>query len=224
MARDHARLFTSIWADPDFRRLKAAEQHAYFTVLSDSALTHCGTGILTVKRWVGQSAGMSEKALRRSLDVLEERRYLVNDWDTDEVLVRSLLRRDKVFRLPNVAKSAYTTWQSVHSARIRFEVLFEVHRIHEGPVADRSDKSFDDEYVGDWLREPLPKGLPEGFLEGFLEGSDKGSLEGFTQPIPKGFLARVRSARSLSITSSIPPDSASPPPKGWRHSGDREGS
>lgn len=220
MARDHARLFTSIWADPDFRRLKAPEQHAYFTVLSDSALTHCGTGILTVKRWVGQSAGMNEKALRRSLDVLEERRYLVNDWDTDEVLVRSLLRRDKVFRLPNVAKSAYTTWQSLHSARIRVEVLFEVHRIHEGPAADRTDKSFDPEYVGDWLHEPLPEGLPEGFLEGF----EKGSPDGFTQPIPKGFLARVRSARSLSITSSKAPDSANPPPKGWRNPAGQEAS
>ncbi|HEX7173503.1 MAG TPA: hypothetical protein VF365_12965 [Candidatus Limnocylindria bacterium] len=220
MARDHARLFTSIWADPDFRRLKAAEQHAYFTVLSDNALTHCGTGILTVKRWTGQSAGMTERAFRRSLDVLEEHRYLVNDWDTDEVLVRSLLRRDKVFRLPNVAKSAYTTWKSLHSPRVRAEVLFEVHRIHEGPASDRTDKSFDDEYVADWLQEPLPEGLPEGFLKGFEEGSP----DGFAQPIPKGFLARVHSARSIAITSSKAPDSATPPPKGWRPQSGQEAS
>src|SRR5438034_3537019 len=102
MARDHARILTRIWADADFRQLKATEQHAYFTVLSEPALTHCGTGPLTVKRWAKQSAGTSEKALRKALDVLSEQRYLVADWDTEEVLVRSLLRNDKIFKLPNV--------------------------------------------------------------------------------------------------------------------------
>jgi hypothetical protein len=206
MARDHARIFTSIWADKDFRTLKAEDQQTYFMVLSDSGLTHCGTGIITMKRWIGQSAGRTDRALHKSLDMLCERRYLVLDWATEEVLVRSMLRNDKVFRLPNVAKSAYASWKSVHSPIIRAEVLYEVHRVHEGPADERHDKTFDDEYVGRWLHEPFPEGLPEDFLNRY------------PNPLPKGLYARARaSAPSLSLSSSKAPESASPPPEGWRN-------
>jgi hypothetical protein len=180
MARDHARFLTRIWGDADWRKLAGAEQRAYFMLTSDPALTYCGVVPLTVKRWAGQASDTPERVLRKTLDGLHERRYIVIDHDTEEVLVRTLMRNDKVFRLPNVAKSAYASFASVHSPVLRAHVLVEVHRIAEGPAAEFHEKAFTDEGVGAWLREPFPEGLPEplekaisrGFGEGFAHAFD----------------------------------------------------
>lgn len=180
MARDHARLLTRVWADPDWRRLTGAEQRAYFMLTSDPSMTYCGVVPLTVRRWAGQASDTPERVLRRTLDGLHERRYLVIDQEADEALVRTLMRNDKVFRLPNVAKSAYASFASLRSSVLRAHVLIEVHRIAEGPASEFHEKTFTDEGVGAWLREPFPEGLPEplekavsqGFTEGFAHAFD----------------------------------------------------
>jgi hypothetical protein len=180
MARDYARILTRIWADPDFRTLAVTEQHAYLMVFSDPALTYCGAGPLTVKRWANQSAGGTVRKIQTAIEGLAARRYLIIDGDTDEIMVRSLMRNDQVFRLPNVAKSAYASWRAVQSPVIRAECLFEVHRVHDGPASEWHPRTFSDEGVAEWLKEPLPEGLPGGFLKRFPE------------PLPRGFEEGIR--------------------------------
>lgn len=181
MARDHARIFTRIWSDPDWRNLTAAEQRAYLMVFSDPALTYCGVAPLTVKRWAQQASDTPERQLRKVLEGLHERRYLVIDDDTEEVLVRSFMRRDKVFRLPNVAKAAYAAYESVHSPTLRAHALIEVHRIAEGPASDYHAKAFTDEYVGPWLAEPFPEGLPESLAKPIARGMTEGFRHAFRE-------------------------------------------
>lgn len=155
MARDHARLLTSIWSDPDWRGLTGAEQRAYLMVLSDPNLTYCGTTAITVKRWAQQASDTPERLLRKAFDSLAAKRYLVFDWDTEEVLVRALMRRDKVLCVPNVAKAAYASWRSVLSPVIRREVLVELHRIRHEPDAFRDTAIT---AVAGWFTEPMPEG------------------------------------------------------------------
>ncbi len=157
MARDHARLFTSIWSDPDWRSLTGDEQRAYMMVLSDPGLNYCGVTAITVKRWAQQASDTTEKTLRKAFAGLEAKRYLVFDWDTEEVLVRALLRRDKVLCVPNVAKSAFTSWRAVLSPRIRAAVLVELARIQDDPEAFRDAAVH---AVKEWFNEPVPEGLP----------------------------------------------------------------
>lgn len=198
MARDHARIFTSIWADKDFRATPAAAQRAFFLVVSDQSLTHVGVAPLLVRRWAQLAPDTDEQGMREALDILNERRFLVIDEATEEVLVRSLMRRDKVFKLPNVAKAAYSAWKGVHSPLLRAHALYEVHRIHEGPASDRNEKSFDPEYVGGWLREPFPEGFPDGSPE----PPGNGVRERFPEPWPKGFSRVYARAHSPSPSSS----------------------
>lgn len=175
MARDHARVLTRIWSDPEFRALTAGEQRTYLMVLSEQALSYAGVAPLTVRRWSQQATDTPEKVLRKHLDRLHDTRFLVVDHDSEEVLVRSFMRQDRVMRLPNVAKAARAAYLGVQSLVVRAHILIEVHRIHEGPAGDFHDKTFSPEYVGEWLTEPFPEGLPEpldkaiarGFAEGF---------------------------------------------------------
>src|SRR5690348_18489433 len=124
MPRDHARLYTRIWADTDFRALPAACQRAYFVVLSDPGLTHLGTAAMRVRRWASLACDTDPDEFRQSLDVLTMRRFLVVDELDEDVLVRSLMRNDQVFKLPNVAKSAYAAWRSLTSPRLRAHALY----------------------------------------------------------------------------------------------------
>lgn len=179
MARDHARIFTRIWSDPDWRTLTAAEQRAYWVVLTDPALTYCGVTAITVKRWAQQASDTPERLLRKTLDGLVERRYLVMDPDTEEVLVRSYMRGDRVMRLPNVAKSAYAAYGSLHSPVLRAHALIEVHRIAEGPKAEYHPKVWTEEYVGPWLDEPFPDGLPEPLEKAIAKGLAEGFRNAF---------------------------------------------
>jgi hypothetical protein len=180
MARDHARIVTRIWSG-DFRELTEAEQRLYLMVVSDGDLNHCGVGPLTIKRWVGQAANSTERGVRKTLDSLAAARYLVPDWDHEEILVRTLLRNDRVMRQPNVAISAYSSWQRIRSPLIRAHVLFEVHRIHEGPASEYHAKTFTAEGVGAWLGEPFPKGLLEGFPKPWPRGMANGSANGLAK-------------------------------------------
>lgn len=168
MARDHARILTRVWADADWRKLTAAEQRAYILVLSDPSLTYCGVTAITVKRWAQQAADTPERLLRKAFDGLAARRYLVFDWDTEEVLVRSYMRNDKVLTQPNVARAAWSAYRSVLSPAIRAALLVEVHRIckaHPDAYRDSAVAA-----VSEWFEEPLPdevgpEDLPEGWAQ-----------------------------------------------------------
>ncbi len=172
MARDHARVLTRIWGDPEWRALTGAEQRAYLLVLSDPALNYAGVTATTVRRWAGQASDTPERALRQALRGLEAQRFLVIDWDTEELLVRSFLRNDRVLTVPNVAKAAYSAWRGVVSQRIRAAVLVELHRIVVGPSECWRQPALD--AVKEWLAEPLPEGFGEGSAEGFRRGLPEG--------------------------------------------------
>ena len=42
MARDHARIQTAIWNDPDWRKLDQGAQHLYWMLASSPDLSYCG--------------------------------------------------------------------------------------------------------------------------------------------------------------------------------------
>lgn len=182
MARDHARVMTRIWNDPDFRALTGAEQRAYLVVLSEQALSYAGVAPLTVRRWSQQATDTPERVLRKNLDRLHDTRFLVIDHESEEVLVRSFMRQDRVMRLPNVAKAARAAYEGVQSQVLRAHILIEVHRIHEGPAIDFHDKTFSSGYVGDWLAEPFPEGLPEHLDKAIARGFAEGFRNAFREP------------------------------------------
>lgn len=130
MARKFARLLVSVWEDPDFVSLKAVEQHAYFAVLSSRDISWCGVAPLLPQRFASISSDMTPRKFASSLAALEERRFIVTDPNTAEILARSFVRHDDILRQPNVTKAMGRAFGLVRSDKLRANVIRELSRAH----------------------------------------------------------------------------------------------
>lgn len=119
MARSHGRVLATIWSDEEFRALPAAAQQLYMLLLSQPNLSHAGTISITVRRWAGMAADTTTESVLAALRVLSERRFVVVEWDTEELLIRTLIRNDNVFKQPKVLRAAKADAESVSSPKIR---------------------------------------------------------------------------------------------------------
>lgn len=131
MARSEARVFASIWKDEDFLALPPMAQRMYMFLLSQEDLTHCGVIPLRLPRWARKSAGLTVAQLEADLELLAAgpRPFIVTDEDTGELLVRSLIRHDGVWKQPNIMKSARESAALIESRIIRAVLLNELLRI-----------------------------------------------------------------------------------------------
>lgn len=139
MARSHARVFTVIWDDPDFLALTGLAQRCYMMLLSQPNLGHAGLLSTTFRRWTLLCADEDEERLRTAIAELTECRFIVVDERTEELLVRSLVRNDGVWKQPKVLAVAISEAASIRSALLRASAAEELARIDctELPPATR---------------------------------------------------------------------------------------
>lgn len=157
MARTEARILVSIWTDPDFRALSPNAQWAYVFLLSQPDLAHSGVLPLRVRRWAGAANGMTVTTLAESLRELERARFIIADRETEELMIRTFIRGDGVFRQPNLLRAARKHLAEVASPTLLSEIDVELRRCI--PLADDKAKA---ELVGmvDDLAQRLPKASP----------------------------------------------------------------
>lgn len=129
MARSEARLSVEIWSDPDFLALSPSAQRQYMFLLSQADLAHTGVIALRERRWSRSAAGLTAADVERDLKELEGARFVVIDWDAEELLVRSFMRGDKVYRQPQVLAVAATQLTLVSSLPLRVALRVELERI-----------------------------------------------------------------------------------------------
>lgn len=155
MARRYARVQGDIWIDNDWRALSRDAQWAYMLLLSQPQINNCGVLPLVTKRWSGFAAETDLDDIWAALAELEEARFVVCDRDTEEVLIRTFVRHDRVEDQPNVLKAARRQYGEVQSTRIR-----DVLRAENPHLFAESEP----------LAEDLPKGLREPLAEDLREG------------------------------------------------------
>lgn len=131
MARREARLLVEIWEDTDFLKLSPLAQRAYMFLLSQPDLAHTGVIPLRERRWAKKTSDLSADMLAGNLRELEDCRFLVVDWDAEEVLVRSFIRRDRVFKQPNVMRAAVDHVPLIESKAILRSLITEMDRIRQ---------------------------------------------------------------------------------------------
>lgn len=129
MARKEARIFTNIWDDEDFVAAHELEQRGYLFLVSQPDLEHSGVLPLRRSRWARKGPSLSGEDWDKLLISMERRKFVVVDWDTEEVLVRSLIRRDMVFKEPNVMRSAIKHVSTIESKTILLALAAEMCRI-----------------------------------------------------------------------------------------------
>lgn len=149
MARTHGRVFCSIWDDDDFLVLSPEAKNVYQALVSQKDLTHAGTIFLRAPLWA-ELLGYSIEVMEAALEELRTAHFVVIDRRTFELLVRSLIRRDGVYKQPNVYKSAIEHIYMVSSRAIRAVLLSELTRLDESAMNAESRKAH--HAVIDWLR------------------------------------------------------------------------
>lgn len=129
MARSHARILTDIWDDEDFLLCSANAQRLYLMLLSQPDLGHSGLLSITYRRWSGLAADTSEEAIQHGIKELAAARFVVVDEDTEELLIRSMVRNDGVWKQPKVLAVALTEASRMRSRRLRASFVKELERI-----------------------------------------------------------------------------------------------
>jgi hypothetical protein len=119
MARDHARVKTSIWDDPDFLELKMAEQHCYLALMSNKGLSYCGVIDWVPGRFAYLAADMSQAKFKAAVAGLVKARFVIVDEHTQELLLRTYVRHDGVLDRVNMGKATGSAIEHVVSARIK---------------------------------------------------------------------------------------------------------
>lgn len=133
MARDHARVLVSVWGDDDWRSLPATAQRIYILALSQPGLSYAGVTPYLPGRWANLAADTSAAAIRKGVATLVDRRYVVVDQDTEELLLRTFVRHDNVLRFPNVAVAMARAYRQIASPAIRSAFLIELHDLAQRP-------------------------------------------------------------------------------------------
>lgn len=205
MARSEARLVVSIWEDPDFLALSPTAQRMFMFLISQPDLAHDGVIPLRERRWSKKAAGLSVGQIQDDLLDLAAAHFIIVDEDTEELLIRSFIRRDKVYRQPNVLRAAGDHLATVSSPIIRSAVATELRRIQ----ADAED---------------IPEGS-KGVIDGMLAAVGNPSPNPSGNPSPKGsglrpgergVVTAVGSASPIPVprsTDPVPRDAASPRPR-----------
>jgi hypothetical protein len=131
VARSEARLLTEIWEDRDFLALTDSAQRLFMFLISQPDLAHSGVIALRERRWSRKSSDGNLAGIEKALTDLAAARFLVVDWDSEEILIRSLIRRDRIFKQPNVMRAAVDNVPLIESQLILRALCVEMERIRQ---------------------------------------------------------------------------------------------
>lgn len=148
----------SIWRDGDFRALPRTAQATYTQLLSQKELDRAGLLPLQITKWAKACNSMSVDELWADLKVLQAARFVCIDEDTDELLVRSYMRRSNVIKQPNLLKNALKCAGMAASDWLRHELAVELRRMGRKDtvvVADEIDPGEGFAMPSEWVSEPV---------------------------------------------------------------------
>jgi hypothetical protein len=217
MPRSEARISVDIWATgSDFTDLEPLTQWMYLFLLSQPDLTHAGVLALRERRWSQKAKGLTVATITQLLGQLQTRRFVVVDEDTEEVLIRSFIRRDKVYRQPNVLRAAFDQLQLISSPLLRRELAQELHRVQRLEMPEPSVPIVADMLAvlaDEGMTTPDPSGKGSGKGSAGESPGDEGSgnPSGMTTAHPPGERGTLRSYVTGS-PSPVPriPESSDP--------------
>jgi hypothetical protein len=161
---DYGKLLSRIWSDPEFTSLDARAQQLYCLLISYATRNYAGVLPLTLKRWAKSTRDATVDNITDALKALTAAKFVAVDWDTEELLIRTYIRNDEVYRQPNLMISARRSALQVESPALRWVLHDELLRL-----PDHKDPHKTEETANDLVR-GLQRTLPEGFGEGFHEG------------------------------------------------------
>lgn len=191
MARDFAQLRISVWTDPGWTSLTLEQQGFYTMLASQSTINLAGVLDFLPGRLARLAGGLSAKKVRSLVSSLEDAEMAFLDEDTEELLVRAVIRTNGAWKTPNSAQAIAANIEQTMSSRLRSVLMYEVQRVLDEASAE--DKwgtskeilagvaaSLDRNGINPWAKgyaNPSPNPLP-GEGEGYGDG-EVGDGEGY---------------------------------------------
>ena len=228
MAREFAKVYMSIWGNPDFTKLSVGAQRLYMFLISQPDLSRAGTITLAFNRWLSRVMDYSREELQSDLAELASTRFVVVDESTEELLVRSYIRNDDGWKSPNIMISVSAAARQVMSETLRAVIRQEVAKINTDGLplkindkTGRSTKEFVDLVIaqlveslagcavdnsvmgwGEQFREPFTEPFSgvsgNPFGKGSVKGSGKGSLTTTTTATTTATATATTTAKTAS--------------------------
>lgn len=119
MARNFARLATTIWRDSDWRALSHHAQWTYMTLLSQSKLSLAGCLDVRLTAWSGLTVSTPQEDVEKYLDELVEHDFIRVDHGTQELAIRTFVEHDDVLKNRNLGKGMWSAWAAIESEELR---------------------------------------------------------------------------------------------------------
>lgn len=129
MARSYANIVTAIWRDREFRTLPAAAQRTYLMLVTQPDISPCGILAMTLKRWSQNAADTPIESLSNDIAMLCAKRFLVVDDDTEEVLIRTFVKWDGGYKVPNRIKAILKSAAAIQSPALAQVVASELDKL-----------------------------------------------------------------------------------------------
>lgn len=164
---DYGKLLSRIWSDPEFTALTARSQQVYCLLISYSTRNLAGVLPLTLKRWTNSTADATIDNLTTALIDLAANNFIVVDWETEEVLIRTYIRNDEVYRQPNLMKAARRFAIQIESEELRWALHDELIRLPAHKDDDQTESTANALVAGltRTPSEPLAKPFHEPIVE-----------------------------------------------------------
>lgn len=159
MARTYGKIYTSIWRpESDYRTLTIGEQWLYQALISQPDLSHAGCLAYRPNRWARLAANITPEAVSKLVESLAEKRYLIVDMDTEEVLLRTFIRHDGGGNNPKMRKAISTAIALIESPALKRAAQTELDNITAGQsTSDHQSEHQSDHQSGS---DPITEGIP----------------------------------------------------------------
>jgi hypothetical protein len=129
VSREHAALRHRIWLDKDFTSQDPDAVLLYLFLLSQDDLSYAGTLHLRPRQWARKLPTLGEDRIRAAVDTLAGNRYVLVDEDTEELLIRTFVRNDELWKMPRMLELAIKQASRIESDRLREAFGVELLRI-----------------------------------------------------------------------------------------------
>ena len=182
MAREFAKVYTSLWADRDFISLSADAQRIYLMLISQDSLSRCGVTTIAMNRWVGMAADSPRERVQDGLRELVEAKFVLADHSTDELLVRSFVKNDGGWKSPNIALAIASAARAIVSPRLREEVrqcILDLDFSHVSENVNKNTGRSPRDFIWDVFAQLCRDISPDG---AFLEPQKKITLRDALEP------------------------------------------
>lgn len=195
MARNRTMVSTAIWENPEFTQLGPGAQRLYFQLITSRKATMVGLVPLSVRSWSRASVETTPDDIANALAELITHRFVVIDTDTDEAVVRTMIKHDP----PKGKNLIIGTWSQIleiESDYLRAVVVNEVPEdCWSHPEATPPKAVLE-----------IRKRVSEGAWQGATEGACEPPSQSFPHPLPTTHYPLPATSARANQTETHPTD------------------